>query len=33
MTMRTPSDWLKVVALVSVIAEATALAAVLWPTR
>jgi len=31
--MRRTSDWLKVVALVSVVAEATALAAVLWPTR
>lgn len=31
--MRRASDWLKVVALVSVAAEATAVAALLWPTR
>jgi len=31
--MRRTSDWLKIVALVSIVAEATALAAVLWPTR
>lgn len=31
--MQRTSDWLKIIALVSVVAEATALAAVLWPTR
>ena len=31
--MRKTSDWLKLVAVVSVAAEATAVAAILWPTR
>jgi hypothetical protein len=31
--MQRTSDWLKIVALVSIVAEAAALAAVLWPSR